>query len=335
MTSDAPRRKQAKATTAQRQGGTVGKGNGWYKVHGGEWGEGGWRVTVALSGRQLSVATCPGPRSAYAVVGSAVGGGKLSLFGSESSSLNQTTFYHYGGFWCFNMSLHSYDLIETKMSDNHDLTGGSKAATEREGISNVNNSHCLPRLASHTSRLAYISSLSGVFPSMLVVSDTVTVIRRVTKVEGIEWGTIETLWIIGTPESNSQVYTASYLSLPYVRDTLSVDPSVPVNFSVCSPSVAHTFALSQDEFQPGTKEYVEALLQRGIKVVIDVGNLDWICNWVELGRLMGTFGKKAGLTRSDGRLTFVTVEGAGHMVLYDKPREAAVLVERWLKGEEI
>ncbi|KAF9007827.1 Alpha/Beta hydrolase protein [Cyathus striatus] len=62
---------------------------------------------------------------------------------------------------------------------------------------------------------------------------------------------------------------------------------VPVNFSICSPSVAHTFALSHDELQP-------ALLQRGIKALIYVGNLD-------------------------GYVTFVTVEGAGHMVPYDKP----------------
>jgi carboxypeptidase C (cathepsin A) len=46
-------------------------------------------------------------------------------------------------------------------------------------------------------------------------------------------------------------------------------------------------------------------------------------------------GKPAGLTRSEEGLTFATVEGAGHMVPYDKPAEALELVKRWLAKEEL
>jgi carboxypeptidase C (cathepsin A) len=63
-------------------------------------------------------------------------------------------------------------------------------------------------------------------------------------------------------------------------------------------------------------------------------------------------GKKAGLVRSKGGLTFVTVDAAGHMVClflfacrvalivgkqvpYDKPKEALALVQRWLEKEMI
>ncbi|KAI0338075.1 galactose oxidase, partial [Trametopsis cervina] len=59
--------------------------------------------------------TCPGPRSAHAVAPSPVGGGKLFLFGGEFSSLHQTTFHHYRDFWCFDISTHSWDRIETKI----------------------------------------------------------------------------------------------------------------------------------------------------------------------------------------------------------------------------
>ncbi|TEB35122.1 galactose oxidase, partial [Coprinellus micaceus] len=60
--------------------------------------------------------TAPGPRSAHALVGSPIGGGKLFMFGGEFSSLNQTSFHHYRDFWCFDIPTHSWERIETKGS---------------------------------------------------------------------------------------------------------------------------------------------------------------------------------------------------------------------------
>ncbi|KAE9399333.1 galactose oxidase [Gymnopus androsaceus JB14] len=65
--------------------------------------------------RKFVSPTCPGPRSAHAVVATASGGGKLFLFGGEFSSQNQTTFYHYRDFWVFDIGTHSWDRIETKI----------------------------------------------------------------------------------------------------------------------------------------------------------------------------------------------------------------------------
>ncbi|KAF5335725.1 hypothetical protein D9611_009622 [Ephemerocybe angulata] len=65
--------------------------------------------------RRFVSPTCPGPRSAHAVVGSPAGGGKLFLFGGEFSSLHQTTFHHYRDFWCFDAQTHMWDRIETKV----------------------------------------------------------------------------------------------------------------------------------------------------------------------------------------------------------------------------
>ncbi|KAJ8502566.1 hypothetical protein ONZ45_g11637 [Pleurotus djamor] len=65
--------------------------------------------------RKFVSPTCPGPRSAHAVVSSPVGGGKLFLFGGEFSSLHQNSFHHYRDFWCFDIATHSWDRIETKI----------------------------------------------------------------------------------------------------------------------------------------------------------------------------------------------------------------------------
>ncbi|KAI0628646.1 galactose oxidase [Trametes polyzona] len=65
--------------------------------------------------RKFVSPTCPGPRSAHAVVASPAGGGKLYLFGGEFSSLYQNSFHHYRDFWCFDISTHTWERIETKV----------------------------------------------------------------------------------------------------------------------------------------------------------------------------------------------------------------------------
>ncbi len=65
--------------------------------------------------RKFVSPTCPGPRSAHAVVPSPIGGGKLFLFGGEYSSLHQNSFHHYRDFWCFDVGSHAWERIETKI----------------------------------------------------------------------------------------------------------------------------------------------------------------------------------------------------------------------------
>ncbi|KAF9077923.1 serine carboxypeptidase [Rhodocollybia butyracea] len=149
----------------------------------------------------------------------------------------------------------------------------------------------------------------------------------------------------------------NFLSLPDVRKQLGVDlhPSIPANFSSCSDDVGEMFSVTQD-IAHSSKEYVAALLERGVRVLIYAGSYDWICNWVGNERWSKALewsghdefaaqelrewyisGAKAGVTRSakGGLFTFATVDGAGHMVPYDKPMQSLVLVQRWLAGEEI
>ncbi|KAA1475365.1 alpha/beta-hydrolase [Dentipellis sp. KUC8613] len=146
---------------------------------------------------------------------------------------------------------------------------------------------------------------------------------------------------------------SKYLDNTNVRSLLGVDPAVPQNFSSCSNTVATAFALAGDMLHDST-EYVAALLERDVKVLIYVGDYDWICNWVgnerwslaldwsgkaafssqEL-RTWEVDGQVAGKTRAANGFTFATVHGAGHMVPYDKPKQALALVNRWLAGEPL
>ncbi|EJD41287.1 galactose oxidase [Auricularia subglabra TFB-10046 SS5] len=63
--------------------------------------------------RLFTSPTCPGPRSAHAVVASPRG--HLFLFGGEFSSLYQNNFHHYRDFWQFDVASHMWERIETKV----------------------------------------------------------------------------------------------------------------------------------------------------------------------------------------------------------------------------
>ncbi|KDQ49579.1 hypothetical protein JAAARDRAFT_200740 [Jaapia argillacea MUCL 33604] len=145
-----------------------------------------------------------------------------------------------------------------------------------------------------------------------------------------------------------------FLDRPDIRETLGVDSSLSHwNFTSCSNRVGIDFSNAMDEFHP-TYLYVAALLERGVKALVYVGEYDWICNWVgnekwtlalewsgkeEFGgeelREWSVGGKVAGRTRAAKGLTFATISGAGHMVPYDKPKESLELVNRWLSGQAL
>ncbi|EJU04579.1 serine carboxypeptidase [Dacryopinax primogenitus] len=138
-----------------------------------------------------------------------------------------------------------------------------------------------------------------------------------------------------------------YLNLNSTRKTLGVDDKVR-RFAGCSAEVGTAFSQKMDMVAPGPI-YITALLERGINVLIYVGTLDWICNWVgnlawvealQWGGAQGfeavpmgewqVSGGRAGITKGWKGLTYATVEGAGHMVPLDKPVEALEMVNRWL-----
>ncbi|KAG0168586.1 hypothetical protein DFQ28_004712 [Apophysomyces sp. BC1034] len=136
---------------------------------------------------------------------------------------------------------------------------------------------------------------------------------------------------------------------PEVRSQLGVDPEAGV-YTGCSESVGGQFELTGD----GSKDFspnVAATLEEGIRVLLYVGDMDWICNWSgnkawslemkwsgqegysqakdEPWHSLAT-GEQAGEYRTYGNLTFLRVFDAGHMVPYDQPENALDFFGRWL-----
>jgi len=55
---------------------------------------------------------------------------------------------------------------------------------------------------------------------------------------------------------------------------------IPGQFVQCSSTVQENFVSHLDKWAHHTKDYVAALLERGIRVLIYAGTYDWQCNWV-------------------------------------------------------
>ncbi|KAH7888095.1 Alpha/Beta hydrolase protein [Phlebopus sp. FC_14] len=143
-----------------------------------------------------------------------------------------------------------------------------------------------------------------------------------------------------------------YLDRPSTRAMLGAES--PGNFSLCSDVVGKNFVSHLDKWAHHTQDYVAALLERGMRVLIYAGTYDWQCNWVanklwvdkldwtgqkayskEKWRPWLVDGREAGETKKAGKLTFASVFGAGHMVPHDKPKEAFTMVSRWLGQRDI
>jgi len=144
-----------------------------------------------------------------------------------------------------------------------------------------------------------------------------------------------------------------FLDRPDIRAKLGVDQHVSERFSACSATIGQAFDAAGDGFR-SSMDYVGALLARQVRVLIYVGTYDWICNWIgneawtlalewhgkkDFGALplreWYVDGHEVGKTRSAHGLTFATVDGGGHMVPYDKPKEALALANRWLARQEL
>jgi cathepsin A (carboxypeptidase C) len=147
-----------------------------------------------------------------------------------------------------------------------------------------------------------------------------------------------------------------YLNLPWVFEALGV-PKNFGNYSVVSMDIAWSFALTYDA-AISTQPQVLYLLDAGIDVLFYQGNLDLACNtagnlqwahsmqwkgqpafvaqpkrpWGVDGKEIGWFKEVKVETKSGRQTTFAmsTVDGAGHLVPYNKPKEALALVDKWL-----
>ena len=143
----------------------------------------------------------------------------------------------------------------------------------------------------------------------------------------------------------------AWLDLPATRDALHVT-AASAKWSSCNMKVNQMFA---NDWM-ATQEYtVPPLLAAGIDVLIYAGDADFICNW--MGNKAWTValpwdghdafaaaadhdwtvdGVKAGTARSakagGGTFTFLQVNGAGHMVPMDQPKNALAMVKTFMSG---
>ncbi|KAF8753519.1 serine carboxypeptidase [Rhizoctonia solani] len=117
----------------------------------------------------------------------------------------------------------------------------------------------------------------------------------------------------------------TFLDRPETRKALGVHPSIG-NYTGCSGRwsallrIARSFPL---ESVVGNQKWVMAL--------------DWTgsAEFTAQRTATGLLSQVAGFTRSANGLTFATVDAAGHMVPYDKPKEALAMLSRWLEGKDL
>jgi carboxypeptidase C (cathepsin A) len=141
-----------------------------------------------------------------------------------------------------------------------------------------------------------------------------------------------------------------FLQYDKVREAFGVDKEAP-KFEGCSEKVGTEFDKAND-FLIDTQSYVTTLLHSGIRVLIYAGTYDWICNFVGNERVFGSLDWSGlpdfryqqennkqvwngGLWWESGPLRYVRINGAGHMVPWDKPVEALQMFTAWLDKKKL
>jgi len=147
-------------------------------------------------------------------------------------------------------------------------------------------------------------------------------------------------------------YIEAFLNRKDIQDILGIDEGHR-NFTILDIKISNAFWSTLDELHQ-TQFWIAELLERDVDVLIYVGTYDFVCNWV--GNLAWAEalewrgkkefngqelqpwtvgGKQAGRYKTSQRLTFATVEAAGHLVPFDKPVESLAMIQRWLANRQL
>jgi carboxypeptidase C (cathepsin A) len=227
-------------------------------------------------------------------------------------------------------------------SSSYDIT-----CTNVTGIGPVLNSTVCQKMSAAVPRCEYLLEACNAYPDPLVCRVSEEYCRE--KLEGPYFETGLNFYDISKPCEGYLCYPimssiTKFLRTDKVREAFGVDPAAP-KFVGCSEKVGREFGKVHD-FYIDTRPYVASLLHSGIRVLIYVGTYDWICNFVGNERVFGSLkwkglpdfryeqenGKKVwsgGLYWEHGPLRYARINGAGHMVPWDKPVEALKLVKAW------
>ncbi|CAK4589882.1 unnamed protein product [Aphanomyces euteiches] len=141
-------------------------------------------------------------------------------------------------------------------------------------------------------------------------------------------------------------FTAAYLQLPQVRESLHVHPTAPA-WTDCNDDVNRLYHRSTSSLP-----LYPDILATDLKTLIFSGDADSIVNFIGTERWLGARGLRlrvvekwaawfgpdkqlAGYTQKFDGVTFTTVKGAGHMVPATRPLHGLYLFECFLYGKEL
>ncbi|KAJ2160735.1 hypothetical protein GGF46_002036 [Coemansia sp. RSA 552] len=140
----------------------------------------------------------------------------------------------------------------------------------------------------------------------------------------------------------------AFLNSTKVQQALHAEDT---NFMSCNPEVQKLFQLDYDILRSYEDDLVK-VLEAGVRTLTYAGDADWLCNWygmkAVLSEMQWSGGKgfagaadqpwvvgatTAGESRSSGKLTFVRLHEAGHMVPHDQPAYALDMLNRWIANK--
>ncbi|KAI3722055.1 hypothetical protein L2E82_33079 [Cichorium intybus] len=138
-----------------------------------------------------------------------------------------------------------------------------------------------------------------------------------------------------------------FLNFPLVKKALGVPKDI--HFGACNGKV---YQAMKEDIMRNLEVGLPKLLEEGIKMLVYAGQHDFICNWLGNYRWVKEMkwsgqadfiaskvfqfeveGKKAGLLKNHGPLTFLMVYDAGHMVPKDQPKASLQMLKKWIEGK--
>ncbi|KAI4604456.1 hypothetical protein KJ359_000594 [Pestalotiopsis sp. 9143b] len=138
------------------------------------------------------------------------------------------------------------------------------------------------------------------------------------------------------------------MALNTTREALGVPDQV--SYALLSEPVYAAWN-EEDEIWKPSHQYVNYLLDMDVRVLIFVGDTDFLCQYGGMRRLVNeglswhhqpsfrykplrewyVDGQRAGLGKAIEPLSYIEVENSGHMVPFDKPVEALEMINSWVQ----
>ncbi|KAF2420190.1 peptidase S10, serine carboxypeptidase [Tothia fuscella] len=289
----------------------------------------------------------------FSIAGESYGGHYIPIFASHIVEQNELSIYE--GRPEDVVPLESVMIGNGIFDPLHQATSGwDMTCTNVTGIGPViTEDGVCEEMASHIDRCEYLWTACYDYPDPLICRAANTYCGR--NIDGPYFQTGLNYYDISKPCNGDLCYPeidsiTKYLNRQDVRDAFGVDKAVS-RFDACSNSVGRDFNKVGDGNTP-TTTFTTFLLNKGIKVLMYVGTYDWICNFVGNERFLlalpwigdygyrhaATYGQKqweGGQWWEFENLRYIRVQGAGHMVPFDKPEVALSMVKSWLKGKPL